>query len=65
LGLQVGVDVFSFAPQYTDLASLAALCKYTGGQVYYFPSFGAQRDGPKLNFDLKRNLLRETGEHSQ
>jgi hypothetical protein len=30
-------------------------------QVYYFPSFGAQRDGVKLRHDLTRNLLRETG----
>jgi len=59
--VQIGVDLFSFAPAYSDLASLSTLAKYTGGQVYYFPSFGAQRDGVKLKADLTHNLLRETG----
>ena len=31
--VQIGVDIFSFAPHYTDIASLATLSKYTGGQV--------------------------------
>jgi hypothetical protein len=31
--VQIGVDLFSFAPAYTDLASLSTLAKYTGGQV--------------------------------
>lgn len=33
----------------------ASLC-----QVYYYPSFHAGRDGPKLAAELQRNLTRPT-----
>lgn len=59
--VQICVDVFSLSPSYTDLASLSTLCKYTGGQIYYYPGFQSQRDSIKLNKDLTHNLTRETG----
>lgn len=66
---QVAVDVFSFARGPTDLASLAALPKYTCGQLYYYPGFNApdhpnglpSRDARRLAAELKRNLTRPTG----
>lgn len=36
------------------------LAKYTGGQVYYYPSFHASTHGEKLQYELARNLTRET-----
>ena len=62
---QVAVDVFSFARGPTDLASLAALPKYTCGQLYYYPGFNAtstnSRDSRRLAAELRRNLTRPTG----
>ncbi|KAK4839206.1 hypothetical protein QYF36_020044 [Acer negundo] len=36
------------------------LAKYTGGQVYYYPSFQATNQGEKLRHELLRDLTRET-----
>lgn len=47
--------------QNTDVASLAALPKYTCGHLYYHPRFIGQRDAPKLRAELHRNLTRPTG----
>ncbi|KAK9811733.1 hypothetical protein WJX72_009241 [[Myrmecia] bisecta] len=59
--VQISVDVFSFSSQYTDLASLGSLPKYTCGQVYYYPGFNAQRDGVKVHNEIVHNLTRTTG----
>jgi len=58
---QIAVDVFSFAPGFTDLASLGALPKYTCGQLYYYPGFSAGRDAARVAADVERNLTRPTG----
>ncbi|XP_069741652.1 protein transport protein Sec24B-like [Narcine bancroftii] len=38
-GQQTGVDLFLLSQQYTDLASLACISRYTCGSVYYYPAF--------------------------
>lgn len=55
------MDVFAFGSTYMDLPSLGALPKYTGGQLYYYPGFNADKDGGKLVAEITRNLTRETG----
>lgn len=50
---QICVDVFAFGSAYMDLPSLGALPKYTGGQLYYYPGFAAERDGSKLRAELR------------
>uniref|UniRef100_A0ACD5UW50 Uncharacterized protein n=1 Tax=Avena sativa TaxID=4498 RepID=A0ACD5UW50_AVESA len=57
---QIAVDIFSLGDKYCDIASLGSLAKYTGGQVYHYPSFQASTHGEKLNHELSRNLTRET-----
>jgi protein transport protein SEC24 len=57
---QICVDVFATGSQYQDLPSLGALPKYTGGQLYYYPGFSADKDGNKLVAEITRNLTRET-----
>lgn len=59
--VQIAVDMFCMAKQYTDIASLGPLSHYTCGQLYFYPSFHAARDGAKLRGDLMHNLTRETG----
>ncbi|KAE8708353.1 Protein transport protein Sec24-like [Hibiscus syriacus] len=57
---QIGVNIYAFSDKYTDIASLGTLAKYTGGQVYYYPSFRSGIHGDKLRHELARDLTRET-----
>lgn len=58
--LQVAIDTFLFASQYTDLATLSCLSKYTAGHTYYYPAFHAPRDGNKFQAELQHTLTRAT-----
>ncbi|XP_038647984.1 protein transport protein Sec24B-like isoform X2 [Scyliorhinus canicula] len=63
-GQQVAVDLFLLSGQYTDMASLACMSKYSAGSVFYYPSFHhihnpAQVE--KFQKDLKRYLIRKIG----
>ncbi|KAL7598534.1 hypothetical protein Lser_V15G27187 [Lactuca serriola] len=57
---QVAVNIYAFSDKYTDIASLGTLAKYTGGQVYYYPSFHSAIHTEKLRHELARDLTRET-----
>jgi protein transport protein SEC24 len=57
---QICVDAFLFSSQFTDIASIGFLPKFTGGQVYYYPGFTAARDSDKFCSELMRCLSRET-----
>ncbi|KAL8259088.1 hypothetical protein R6Q59_027041 [Mikania micrantha] len=57
---QVAVNIYAFSDKYTDIASLGTLAKYTGGQVYYYPSFHSAIHKDKLRHELARDLTRET-----
>lgn len=35
--LQICVDLFLFSAQYTDVATLVNLPKFTAGQLFYYP----------------------------
>lgn len=54
------MDTYLFSGQYTDLATLSVLSKYTSGSTYYYPAFLAQRDSAKYEHDLHHNLVRAT-----
>ncbi|XP_063775067.1 protein transport protein Sec24B isoform X2 [Pseudophryne corroboree] len=63
-GQQTAVDLFLLSSQYSDLASLACVSKYSAGCIYYYPSFNfkhspAQAD--KLKQDLDHYLTRRIG----
>ncbi|KAI3968188.1 hypothetical protein MKX01_018491 [Papaver californicum] len=57
---QIGVNVYAFSDKYIDIASLGNLAKYTGGQVYHYPSFTWALHKEKLRHELLRDLTRET-----
>ncbi|XP_074285606.1 protein transport protein SEC24 A-like [Silene latifolia] len=57
---QIGVNVYAFSDKFTDVASLGTLSKYTGGQVYFYPSFKSALQKDKLRHELARDLTRET-----
>ncbi|RVX03945.1 Protein transport protein Sec24-like [Vitis vinifera] len=57
---QIAVNIYAFSDKYTDIASLGTLAKYTGGQVYYYPSFLSIIHKDRLRHELSRDLTRET-----
>lgn len=58
--LQIAVDTFLFSGQYTDVATISTLSKYTAGSCYYYPAFFAPRDGLKYEKELYHDLTRAT-----
>jgi len=61
---QISADVFLATPPpgpFVDVASLAPLCKYTGGDFTYMPCFSVAADGDRLVRSVCRQLGRETG----
>ncbi|KAI4357332.1 hypothetical protein L6164_001288 [Bauhinia variegata] len=58
---QVCVDVFLTAQTYVDIASISAIPRTTGGQVYYYYPFSALSDPAKLYNDLRWNITRPQG----
>ncbi|KAG8519436.1 Protein transport protein Sec24B [Galemys pyrenaicus] len=63
-GQQTAVDLFLLSSQYSDLASLACISKYSAGCIYYYPSFHFTHNpsqAEKLQKDLKRYLTRKIG----
>lgn len=47
---QVSIDMFLFSSQYQDVASLANLPRYTGGQTYFYPAWNAARSEDAIKF---------------
>ncbi|XP_062839071.1 protein transport protein Sec24B isoform X3 [Anolis carolinensis] len=63
-GQQTAVDLFLLSSQYSDLASLACMSKFSAGCIYYYPSFHHIHNpvqAEKLQKDLKRYLTRKIG----
>ncbi|XP_059643619.1 protein transport protein SEC24 C-like [Cornus florida] len=58
---QVCVDVFITTQTYVDVASISAIPRTTGGQVYYYYPFSALSDPAKLYNDLRWNITRPQG----
>uniref|UniRef100_A0A670J142 SEC24 homolog A, COPII coat complex component n=1 Tax=Podarcis muralis TaxID=64176 RepID=A0A670J142_PODMU len=63
-GQQVAVDLFLLSGQYSDLASLGCISRYSAGSVYYYQSYHQQHNPllvEKLQKELKRYLTRKIG----
>lgn len=60
---QISCDLFLCPPSnhFMDLASLAPLFKYTGGELFYAANFEPPKDAPRLQLAINRTLIRETG----
>lgn len=57
---QICIDLYTIAAPYSDLASLAVLSKYTGGELHHYPGFTLEKDGFKFEKELRNNLERFT-----
>ncbi|WFD35019.1 COPII subunit [Malassezia cuniculi] len=55
---QISVDMWLFAPAYTDVATLSCLPRYTGGQTFFYPAFNAARaeDAERFTREFKSVL---------
>ncbi|XP_029439720.1 protein transport protein Sec24A isoform X2 [Rhinatrema bivittatum] len=63
-GQQVAVDLFLLSGQYSDLASLCCISRYSAGSVFYYQSYHHQQNPvqvEKLEKELKRYLTRKIG----
>ncbi|XP_045141010.1 protein transport protein Sec24A isoform X2 [Echinops telfairi] len=63
-GQQVAVDLFLLSGQYSDLASLGCISRYSAGSVCYYPSYHHQHNPVqvrKLQKELQRYLTRKIG----
>jgi len=58
---QISVELFIGAQAYVDLASIASLAKFTGGDIRYYPSFHITLQGMKLKSELLHVLSRYMG----
>ncbi|KAF9896006.1 COPII subunit, partial [Lobosporangium transversale] len=47
---QVCVDMFLFGSQYSDVATLSCLPRYTGGSTFFYPAFTAAKSEDALKF---------------
>ncbi|KAG0088911.1 COPII subunit [Podila epicladia] len=47
---QVCVDMFLFGSQYTDVATLSCLPRFTGGSTFFYPAFTAAKSEDALKF---------------
>nr|CAD7391971.1 unnamed protein product [Timema cristinae] len=62
-GQQVAVDLFLVNSQYCDLATLSGVSRFSGGCIYYFPSFHASNTlhSQSLERTFERYLTRKVG----
>lgn len=60
---QVSVDLFLFASEYQDVASLSNLPRYTGGQTWFYRGWNASRseDAIKSAREFSSYLSSEMG----
>ncbi|OUM62377.1 hypothetical protein PIROE2DRAFT_54426 [Piromyces sp. E2] len=60
---QICIDTFIFSGQYTDIATISTLPRFTGGSIYFYPGFDASRaeDANKFSSELNRFLSKKIG----
>jgi protein transport protein SEC24 len=60
--VQIGCDLFFFAPKYVDVATIGCLSKFTGGEVnHYQLTQNVANEVSRLQNDVYRTLTRNTG----
>eukprot|EP01083_Nonionella_stella_P130665 396613_1 len=59
---QIGIDVFQFScsigAPYVDVATVAQLSKFSGGNSYFYPHFSIEQHGERFSAELANNLTR-------
>ncbi|KAG7212803.1 hypothetical protein KM043_013060 [Ampulex compressa] len=62
-GQQIAVDLFLLNSQYSDLATLSGMCKFSGGCIYHLPLYRSSKaqNSETLEKMLRRYLTRKIG----
>ncbi|ELU09049.1 hypothetical protein CAPTEDRAFT_176588 [Capitella teleta] len=61
---QIAVDLFLLNSQYTDIATVAGISKYSGGCIYYYPGFhtvSSPAEADRFEGALRRYFTRKIG----
>lgn len=58
---QISADLFLAPQAYVDLASIAPLAEFSGGEVRFYDAFNYQLHGVKLMSEIQHTLTRYTG----
>jgi len=61
---QIAVDLFMLNAQYSDIATIAGISKYSGGALHYFPGFHSitnPAETDRFESALKRYITRKIG----
>jgi protein transport protein SEC24 len=58
---RIRCDMYVSANSYCDLQSLSLVCRYCGGEIYYYPYLRRSKATEKLAQEIKMNIMRETG----
>ncbi|XP_022080960.1 protein transport protein Sec24A-like isoform X2 [Acanthaster planci] len=61
---QIACDMFLFSTQYTDVATLAGVAKFSGGSLCYYPGFHSTQnlvEVERFTNDFQRYLTRKIG----
>ncbi|XP_051176708.1 protein transport protein Sec24A isoform X2 [Leptopilina boulardi] len=60
---QIAIDLFLLNSQYSDLATLSGMCKFSGGCIYHIPLFRISKSPSVETLDrtLRRYLTRKIG----
>ena len=61
----VGVDCFFFPNSYIDIATIGMLSQTTGGDIFFYQNFIAERDALKFSKELQRCVHRAQGHSVQ
>jgi len=59
--VQISAEIFIATSTFFDIASVAPLAKFTGGDLHYYQGFRSDIQGPKMRGDIMRILTRYTG----
>ncbi|KAJ1734799.1 COPII coat Sec23p-Sfb3p heterodimer component [Coemansia biformis] len=60
----VSCSLYTFPSAYMDLATLSQLSTTTGGELYSYPGFSADRDGRRFAADLRSDVQRTYGSNA-
>ncbi|CCC71199.1 hypothetical protein NCAS_0G03120 [Naumovozyma castellii] len=60
--VQISIDMFLASEEYMDVATLANLGHFSGGQTHFYPGFSAQRitDATKFSMEFAKHLSMDT-----
>jgi protein transport protein SEC24 len=57
---QIAVDLFLFPSAFIDVATLGVLPQITGGELFYYPGFNAEKHSFQVMADIQKDITRYT-----